>query len=70
MEGTAELARSRAQKTIAERCLVAQYAVTRVLAESANLMDAAHAILRAIGESLNSELGMFWNVDEQAEPLV
>lgn len=70
MEETAELVRSRAQKTIAERCLIAQYAVTKVLAESANLMDSADEILRAIGESLKGELGMFWNVDEQAEPLV
>jgi hypothetical protein len=70
MEETAELARSRAQKIIVERCLVAQYAVTKVLAESANLMDTAHEILRAIGESLNWEPGIFWNVYEQAEPLV
>jgi signal transduction histidine kinase len=69
MEETVELARAWAQKTRAERRLVAQYAVTKVLAESATLMDAGHEILRAIGESLNWELGMFWNVDEQADVL-
>ncbi len=52
-----------------ERRLLAQYAVTRVLAESATLKDAGQEILRAIGESLNWKLGMFWNVDKQADVL-
>jgi hypothetical protein len=65
MNETGDLAKALAQTTRAERRLVAQYAVTRVLAESATLKDAGHEILRAIGESLDWELGMFWNVDEQ-----
>jgi signal transduction histidine kinase len=49
------------------RRLSAQYAVTRVLAESTTLKDAGQAILRAIGESLNWQLGMFWSMDEQRQ---
>ncbi len=52
-----------------ERRLLAQYAVTRVLAESPTLKDAGQEILRAIGESLDWGLGIFWSVDEQAEVL-
>ncbi len=51
------------------RRLAAQYAVTRVLAESATLKDAGQAILRALGESLNWEVGMFWSMDEQRQVL-
>jgi len=52
-----------------DRQLMAQYAVTRVLAEADTLKDAARAILRAIGESLDWEVGMFWSLDEQAQIL-
>ncbi len=48
-----------------ERRLAAQYEVTRVLAESSSLQDAGPGILKAIGESLDWELGIFWRVDEQ-----
>jgi signal transduction histidine kinase len=63
----ADLKRSLAQTKRSERHLTAQYAVTRVLAESATLKDAGQAILRAIGESLDWELGMFWSLDEQTQ---
>ena len=69
MNETVDLAKARAQTTRAERRLVAQYAVTRVLAESATLKDAGQEILRTIGENLGWELGMFWNVDERADVL-
>lgn len=59
------LARSRRS----ERRLAAQYAVTRVLAESSSLMDASPKLLQAIGESLHWELGILWIVDEQATML-
>ena len=52
-----------------ERRLLAQYTVTRVLAESATLKDAGQEILRAIGETLSWELGMFWTLDQPAELL-
>lgn len=51
------------------RRLAAQYGVTRVLAEAATLKDAGQAVLRAIGESLNWELGMFWSLDEEKQVL-
>jgi signal transduction histidine kinase len=51
------------------RRLAAQYAATRVMAESATLKDAGQAILRAIGESLDWELGMFWSIDERTQLL-
>ncbi len=69
MNEIGDLANTLAQTARAERRLVAQYAVTRVLADSATLKDAGQEILRAIGESLDWELGMFWNVDEQADVL-
>jgi len=52
-----------------ERRLTAQYAVTRVLAEVATLEEAGQPILRAIGETLDWELGMFWSVDEKKQSL-
>lgn len=54
------------QRKAAERHLVAQYAVTRVLAEPLSLEEAARKILQAICESLDWELGVFWQVDEPA----
>ncbi|MGB4888179.1 MAG: GAF domain-containing sensor histidine kinase [Nitrospira sp.] len=65
----ADLEACLAQARRSERRLRVQYAVTRVLAESSTLKDAGHEILRAIGESLDWELGMFWAVDKQAELL-
>ena len=64
-----ELKAALAQARRSERRLRAQYAVTRVLAESATLKDAGQESLRAIGESLDWKLGMFWNVDTQADVL-
>jgi signal transduction histidine kinase len=69
MDQIAELTHALTQARHSERRLLAQYAVTRVLAESATLKEAAQEILRAIGESLGWELGMFWSVDEKAELL-
>ncbi len=66
MNERVDLTNTLTQTTRAERHLVAQYAVTRVLADSTTLKDAGQEILRAVGESLNWELGIFWNVDEQA----
>jgi signal transduction histidine kinase len=51
------------------RLLAAEYAVTRVLAESVTLKDVGHAVLRGIGETLEWELGMFWQLDEQGQVL-
>ena len=64
-----ELSAALAKVKSSERRLLAQYAVTRVLAESISLKDAGQEILGAIGESLDWKLGMFWMVDTQAELL-
>ncbi|MDH4187905.1 MAG: PAS domain S-box protein, partial [Nitrospira sp.] len=50
----------------AEQRLVSQYAVTRVLVESTVLEEAIPKIIRAIGESLEWEFGVFWRVDKVA----
>ncbi|MEX0829121.1 MAG: GAF domain-containing sensor histidine kinase [Nitrospirales bacterium] len=64
-----ELYAALAKVKSSERRLLAQYAVTRVLAESVRLKEAGQEILRAIGESLGWKLGMLWKVDTQAEVL-
>jgi hypothetical protein len=56
MDQIAEQVHAATQARCSERRLLAHYAVTRVLAESATLKGAAQEILRAIGESLGWEL--------------
>ncbi len=68
-EQIVELKAAFAQVKCSELRLLAQYAVTRVLAMSPTLEDAGQELLQAIGESLDWELGLFWSVDEQAEVL-
>jgi PAS domain S-box-containing protein len=46
-----------------ERHRVAQYAVTRALAEASATADAIPNVLKAIGESVNWELGAVWLTD-------
>ncbi len=49
-----------------ERRRAAHHEVTRVLAETSTLEDAAPKILQAICENLEWEVGEFWNVDWEA----
>ncbi|MEH2270124.1 MAG: GAF domain-containing protein [Nostoc sp.] len=49
--------------------LTAQYAATRVLAESATINEATRQILQGICESLRWDLGEIWMVDQQANVL-
>jgi PAS domain S-box-containing protein len=53
----------------AVRRMELQHAVSQVLMEAANLDDVAPQLLQAIGERLGWELGMLWNVDQQARQL-
>ena len=53
----------------AETRLSAQYAVTRVLAESNTISDGASKILQSICESLGWEYGSLWTVDRGANVL-
>lgn len=50
----------------AERHLVSQHAVSRILADSVTLAEAAPQILQAICENLGWTLGAFWCVDRVA----
>ncbi len=49
--------------------LTAQYAVTRVLADSTTINEATRQILQGICESLAWDLGEIWMVDQQANVL-
>jgi len=69
MRLVADLRSALALSRRSEQRLAAQYAVTRVLAESSSLTEASPRLLQAIGESLRWELGIFWMVDEQANML-
>jgi len=53
----------------AQKLLFAQYATTKVLAESCALDEAAAGILQAICESLGWEYGALWTVDRHADVL-
>ncbi len=53
----------------ASRRREAQYAVTRVLAESATLGEATPKILQAICESVDWEVGALWDVNRQVNVL-
>ncbi len=53
----------------AEQRLSAQYAVARVLAESAALTDAAPRLLQVVCENLGWALGEFWSIDRGANLL-
>jgi len=57
------------QRKRVERRLAAQYAVTRVLAESSTLQEASPKIVQAICESLEWEVGGIWTVDRDANLL-
>ncbi|MGH9790369.1 MAG: response regulator [Candidatus Acidiferrales bacterium] len=49
--------------------LAAQYAIVRVLAESASLKDATPKLLQAVCESLGWEHGAIWSVDREPNVL-
>ena len=53
----------------AEQRLVAQYATTKILAESPTIEEGAPKILKAVCESLGWEVGALWIVDRQAQVL-
>ncbi|HEX6372976.1 MAG TPA: ATP-binding protein [Longimicrobium sp.] len=48
----------------AEAHLAAQYAVTRVLAETSTVEDAVPRVLEALCRTLEWDLGIFWSVDD------
>ncbi len=52
-----------------EERLTAQYAVTRVLAESRSLEEAVPRIMQAVGQNLEWDCGIFWRVDKAGSML-
>src|SRR6476646_874237 len=56
-------------RRLTEQRRAAQYAVTRVLAESPTLAQAAAKLLQTICESLGWDIGLLWGVDEQMDKL-
>lgn len=56
-------------RKLAERCLAAEHAVTRILAEAAEIINAAPGMMQAICESLGWDVGVVWTVDGQANVL-
>jgi PAS domain S-box-containing protein len=56
------------QKLAAKR-LATQYAITRVLAESGDLLEAAPKLVRAVCEAADWEIGVLWQVDKTAGQL-
>ena len=53
----------------ADRRIAAEHAVTRILAESGTLTQAAGKLLQALCEALDWQLGELWTVDEPAQVL-
>jgi PAS domain S-box-containing protein len=56
------------RKQVQQR-LQAEHAVTRALAEAQTLPEAAVPILRAVGENLGWDIGIFWAMDPGGEAL-
>jgi PAS domain S-box-containing protein len=65
----AALERAAVDQKRAEAHLKTQYAVSRVLAESSNLSEAAPRILKAICQSLGWEHGALWMLDRKTNVL-
>jgi PAS domain S-box-containing protein len=58
------LTRDITERKYDENRLALQYAITRILSESPDLATGAPAILRAVCESLDWEVGVLWKVDD------
>ena len=67
--GASKIARDITERKRAEQRLAAQYAVTRVLAETTTLHEAIPSMLQAICDSLGWAMGLFWLVDQQGKVL-
>src|SRR5262249_21304364 len=63
------LARVEARRRAGDRRLAAQYATTRILAESGSIEEAMPQILATVGGSLRWIVGMRWSVDAEGQVL-
>jgi two-component system cell cycle sensor histidine kinase/response regulator CckA len=66
---TRSLTRDITNRRRVERRIAAEHAVTRILADSRTLQQAAGKLLQAIGESLEWQIGVFWIVEEHGDAL-
>jgi PAS domain S-box-containing protein len=69
VESVLSIARDITERERAERHLLVEYTVTRILSEATSLTAAAPAILQAIGGALDWDLGVLWQVDAEGERL-
>lgn len=53
----------------AQRRTNVQYAVTRVLAESATIAETIQKLLQSLGETLDYNVGLFWGVEVQSRSM-
>lgn len=60
------LVRDLTEEKVAERQLITQYAVARILAECTTIEEAAPKILQAVCTNLGWQVGALWQVDQQA----
>jgi PAS domain S-box-containing protein len=67
--GTSVIGRDITRRKRGERRLGAVHAVTRALAHSASLEEAAAPVLRTVGETLGCDLGVLWQVDAACDIL-
>ena len=68
-ELTVELTKQRTELSKTTKRLAAQYAATHALAECSTLSEAAIKLIAAICEAFDWQIGVFWEVDEQAKLL-
>ena len=61
------LEREVAERQRTEGLLSLQYSLTRLLATSATLREAAPEMLRIVGQSYRWDLGELWEVDEREQ---
>ncbi len=67
--GIATIARDITEQKQAERRLMVQYEVSRILAESTTLAAATPRLLEAIGNGLRASVGVSWVVDDSVQTL-
>jgi PAS domain S-box-containing protein len=53
-----------------EQRLSLQYAVTRILSESQDVVEGAQALLRSVCETLDWQVGLLWRVERETDRLV
>src|SRR5207302_5896908 len=68
--GYSKVTRDRTERRAKDAAREMQFEVTRVLAEAANLLDAAPGLVAAICARTECDLGEFWVIDEARDALL